>query len=66
MKGAEPAERIWSALKQTAATEKGTIDYKQAVKRVRKIATREGVGQLPEPAVRFYADEYVRMVRERR
>ncbi len=65
MKGAQPSERIWKALKQTASTEKGTITYQQAVKRVRKIASREGAGDLPEPAMRFYADEYVRMVRER-
>ncbi len=65
MKGAQPSERIWKALKSTASTEKGTITHQQAVRRVRKIAAREGVGDLPEPAMRFYADEYVRMVRER-
>jgi hypothetical protein len=60
----QPAERIWVALKKTAKTERGSITYQQAVKRVRKIVSGEGMGQLPDPALRFYADEYVRMVRE--
>jgi hypothetical protein len=65
MKGYQPAERIWAVLKQTAASEHGGITPEQAIKRVRKIVSREGVGRLPETALRFYADEYIRMVRER-
>ncbi len=65
MKGQQPAERIWYALKETAKCEKGIVTYEQAVKRVRRIIMHEGVGTLPEPALRFYADEYLRMVRER-
>jgi len=65
MKGYEPSERIWSALKKTAAAEKDPVTYEQAIRRVHRIISHEGVGLLPEPALRFYADEYVRMVRER-
>ncbi len=65
MIGDQPAERIWMALKRTAASEHGTVTYDQAMRRVRKIASTEGVGALPERALQFYADEYVRMVRER-
>jgi hypothetical protein len=64
MRGSQPAERIWTALKQTAATERGTITREQAIRRVRKIVARAGMGNLPEPALYFYAEEYVRMVRE--
>lgn len=64
MKGSQPAERIWTALKQTAAMERGAITREQAIKRVRKIVARAGMGKLPEPALHFYADEYIRMVRE--
>jgi hypothetical protein len=63
MKGYQPAERIWAALKETATLERSSITLEQALKRVRKIAAKEGMGGLPEPALRFYANEYVRMVR---
>lgn len=63
MKESGPADRIWSALKQTAATERGTISLEQAVKRVRKLVANEGMGALPDQALHFYAQEYVRMVR---
>ncbi len=66
MKDEQPAERIWSALKKTAAVEKGAVSHQQAVRRVRQIVSKEGGPGLPETALRFYADEYVRMVRERR
>jgi hypothetical protein len=65
MKESQPAERIWSALKRTAATERGSVNQKQAIKRVQRIVEHEGGGELPDPALRFYAAEYVRMVRER-
>lgn len=65
MKGSEPSERIWLALKKNASAEKGTISYRKAIIQVRKIALREGAGQLPDEAVRFYAYEYLRMVKDR-
>jgi|GEM_PF-7129527 len=45
--------------------ERGEITREQAIKRVRKIVAREGMGRLPDPALHFYAEEYVRMVRTR-
>lgn len=63
MKRREPSERFWIALKQTAAMERRTITHEQAAKRIRKIAASEGMGNLPEELLRFYTDEYVRMVR---
>lgn len=59
----EPSERFWVAMKQTAVMERSTISLAQAVKRIRKIAADEGMGTLPEQALNFYANEYVRMVR---
>lgn len=63
MKGFQPAERIWVLLKQSASTERSGVTLEQAIKRVRKIVASEGMGSLPEPALRFYAHEYLRMAR---
>ncbi len=65
MTGDQPAERIWTALKQTAANENGSVTHEHALRRVRRIVSSEGLGALPDKALQFYADEYVRMVRER-
>lgn len=66
MKGFQPAERIWELLKQSATTERSSMTLEQAIKRVRKIVANEGMGSLPEPALRFYANEYLRMARGER
>ena len=50
-------------MKQTAVLERGTITHEQAAKRIRKIAANEGMRNMPEDALHFYADEYIRMVR---
>jgi hypothetical protein len=58
----EPSERVWTALKQLAQTEHGTITESQAIKRVKAIARKEGAHELPERALKFYAQEYCEMV----
>lgn len=65
MKGKEPAEQVWSQLKQAAAAEGGSVTLEQAAKRVRRIIGDIHVQAIPEAALRFYAAEYVRMVKER-
>ena len=61
--GDQPSERMWFTMKRLAKTEDREITVKQAVERVRDIARREGAGQLPERALRFYAAEYLAMVK---
>jgi len=65
MNRGDPSERIWNGLKRLAQTEKGTLSSTEAIKRVRAVAKQEGAPELPESALRFYADEYVEMVRSR-
>jgi hypothetical protein len=65
MKGKEPAEQLWWQLKQAAAAESGLVTLEQAAKRVRRIVGDIYAAGLPEAALRFYAAEYVRMVKER-
>ena len=60
----QPSERVWRAMKRMAASERRAVSAKQAVDRIRAIVIREGFEELPEPAVRFFAEEYVAMVRE--
>jgi hypothetical protein len=62
----QPAEKLWAAMKRMAACEKGTLTFKQAVDRVRTIAYREAGTEIPEPALSFYAEEYVAMVTKHR
>lgn len=59
----QPAEKLWSAMKRMAACERGTITSKQAVERVRSIVLKEGGTRIPDEALRFYAEEYLTMVR---
>lgn len=58
----DPSERIWTALKRMAQTERGTITETQAIKRVKAVARSEGAPELPERAIKFYATEYCDMV----
>ncbi|HET9096529.1 MAG TPA: hypothetical protein VFN37_07700 [Candidatus Baltobacteraceae bacterium] len=58
----DPSERIWSALKQLAQSETGSVSQSQAIKRVKAVIRREGALELPEGALRFYAGEYREMV----
>jgi hypothetical protein len=58
----EPSERIWRALKQLAENEQSNVSHHEAIKRVKAVARREGTLEIPEPALRFYADEYRDMV----
>lgn len=58
----DPSERLWNALKQLAKCETGEISRSQAIKRVKAAAKKEGALELPEGAIRFYADEYREMV----
>lgn len=58
----DPSERIWTALKQLAQSEAGSITHSQAIKRVKAVARKEGALELPERALIFYADEYRDMV----
>jgi hypothetical protein len=53
---------VWSALKQLAQTEPAAITESQAIKRVKAIARKEGAHELPERALKFYAQEYCEMV----
>lgn len=59
----QPSERMWHTMKRLAKTEDRDLTDKQAVEKVRDIARREGAGHLPERALRFYAAEYLAMVR---
>ena len=65
MNRGDPSERIWNALKRLAQAEKGAVSSAEAIKRVRAIAKQEGAPELPDNALRFYADEYCEMVRSR-
>lgn|GEM_PF-6391246 len=58
----DPSERLWSALKRLAEMETRVVSPSEAIKRVKAAALREGTLELPERAVRFYADEYRAMV----
>lgn len=58
----DPSERIWTALKQLAQSETGSVSQSQAIKRVKAVARREGALELPEGALTFYAGEYRDMV----
>lgn len=58
----DPSERIWQALKHLAQREERIISLAEAIKRVKIVARREGTPDIPESAVRFYADEYREMV----
>lgn len=62
MKGNEPTDRVWNALKRRAHSERGTISPAQAIKRVKAVAKSEGAVELPDRVLRFYADEYCDMV----
>jgi len=55
---------MWSALKSSAAHEKHALSLNQALRRVKAIAVQEGARELPDAALRFYAGEYVLMVRK--
>lgn len=56
---------MWTALKQLAQTEPATISESQAIKRVKAIARKEGAFEIPERALKFYAQEYCDMVSRR-
>ena len=58
----EPSDRMWNALKRLARSEKSIVSQAQAIKRVKAIAKQEGALDLPERALRFYAEEYREMV----
>lgn len=62
----DPAERVWNALKRLAQSETKNISEGEAIKRVKAIAKKEGALELPEPAVRFYAEEYRGMVGDKK
>lgn len=64
MHSGQPTERMWSALKSSAAHEKHALSLSQALRRVKAIAAREGACELPDAALRFYAGEYLLMVRK--
>lgn len=66
MEQRQPAERLWSALKRASDTERRKLTPQEAERRVRDIASREGVGALPAAALRFYAAEYASMVAAKR
>lgn len=53
---------MWNALKRLARSEKGIVSQSQAIRRVKAIAKQEGALDLPERALRFYAEEYREMV----
>jgi hypothetical protein len=53
---------MWNALKRLARNEKGIVSQAQAIKRVKAIAKQQGALDLPERALRFYAEEYRQMV----
>lgn len=61
----DPSERMWQALKQLAQREAHILSFAEAIKRVKAIARQEGTTSIPEPALRFYADEYREMVARR-
>lgn len=57
---------MWNALKRLAQSETKNISEGEAIKRVKAIAKKEGALELPEPAVRFYAEEYRGMVGDKK
>ena len=61
----DPSERIWEALKHLAQREAHAVSLAEAIKQVKVVARREGTPDIPESAVRFYADEYREMVARR-
>lgn len=58
----DPSERIWTALKRLAQEEPAGVSEAQAIKRVKAVARNEGAVQLPERALKYYANEYRDMV----
>jgi hypothetical protein len=56
---------MWDALKQLAQRETQVVNVAQAIKRVKAVARKEGALDLPERALRFYAQEYCDMVNRR-
>jgi hypothetical protein len=58
----DPSERVWHALKQLAQREARALSEAEAIKRVKAVARREGAANIPDSALRFYADEYREMV----
>lgn len=58
----DPSERLWSALKRLAEREDDGVTQSQAIKRVKAAAKSEGTLDLPDQALRFYAEEYREMV----
>lgn len=58
----DPSERVWIALKRLAQREAADLTQAEAVKRVKAIARNEGVLELPDMALRYYAQEYRDMV----
>lgn len=58
----DPSERLWNSLKRLAQSERGTPTQAEAIRRVKAVAVKEGALELPEPALRFYAQEYCEMV----
>jgi hypothetical protein len=53
---------MWNALKRLARSEKCIVSQAQAIKRVKAVAKQVGALDLPERALRFYAEEYRQMV----
>lgn len=64
MHSGQPTERMWSALKSSAAHEKRALSLHQAIQRVKAIAAHEGARELPDAALQFYAGEYLSMLRK--
>jgi cysteine synthase len=62
----EPAERLWTALKQSAKSEKAGVSQPEAVKRVKALVRREGLSELPSGALAYYVREYCAMVESKK
>lgn len=58
----DPSERLWNSLKRLARSEARSLTQAEAIRRVKAAAVKEGALELPEPALRFYAQEYREMV----
>jgi hypothetical protein len=66
MEQRQPSERLWAALKRSAAAEPQILNRQRAEQRVRSIAAQLGVDALPPAAIRFYAIEYMQMAKQSR
>jgi hypothetical protein len=66
MEQRQPAERLWAALKRSAAAESKSVTKQQAEHRVRSIAAQLGVHALPAAALKFYAVEYMEIAKNNR